>query len=353
MDSKTSISMALLTLIGVSSCTNAINDMDVLKLDEQTLLDEDRTLTPGIIIDIDGKSTQESDIVISIRSKKELGVSKNTLSLDDFFGTEETCFPAYRDSIMQFELYTYEDLKDDTVMYHFKMDYLKKCVDSLLLDANYYKVYELTWNYRGSELSTIALYDENDDLVYDNILSNIVIMKIQSKKDKKKMLSRSESPYSGSGYDFDSEHVIYWVNSLYSGYQLMAEATLYWFEYGHWETAPIFVESTLVAEYHYYVHDDIQQYTDYYIPGQNTSLVYKFRDYSEADKARFGYCIWVGPTDSKPYVDNYLSSFTPGMVVDLTVESISAYYHSYYGGYVKMIQIAPDGYYTYVDSITS
>ena len=133
----------MLTLVGVSSCTNAINDMDVLGLDEQTLLDEDRTLTQDIIIDIDGKDTQDSSMFLKLINKQELRVSKHMLNLDDFFGTDEKCFPAYRDSIMQFELYTYEDLKDDTVMYHFKMDYLKKCVDSLLLDANDYRMIQI------------------------------------------------------------------------------------------------------------------------------------------------------------------------------------------------------------------
>ena len=344
--------MALLTLTGVSSCTNTIDDMDVLGLDEQTLFDEDRTLNPNIIIDIDGKNTQESDVVLCIKSKRELRVSKNTLSLDDFFGTDETCFPAYRDSIMQFELYTYTDLKDDTVMYHFRMDYLKSYVDSLLHDENDYRVYELKWKYRGTEVTTIALYDNNDDLVYDNILSNIVIIKIQSKKDRKKILSRSENPYSGSGYDFNTESVKYWIeynSPYYSGNVVLGEATFYWFEYGHWATAPIYEGSTLVAVCHYYSHDELIHYTDYNIPNPYyASMVSVFRDYSEADKARFGYCIWVGPSGEAPVVTDYFNQFVPGMVINLTGEAVDAFSHSYYGGYLRMIEIAPP---SYIDSV--
>lgn len=337
-----------LSLMGMNACSNALEDMDVLGNDKQPFWDEENIITSGIIIDNDGKDTKDSVMMLRLINKTKLRVSKNMLTLDDFFGTGEACFPAYRDSIIQFELYSFDELKNDTLMYHFKMDYLRNCVDSLLNDSYNYSVYELTWNYRGVILNTIALYDNDNNLVYDNILSNIVIINIKSSKDKKKMLSRTESPYTGSGYDFDSETVTYTINNSYSGYTSMGEVTFYWIEYGHWDTAPIYEGTQLVARHHHYVHDNIIHFADYYITGQNTSFLYKFRDYSEVDKSQFVYCIWIGPTSEVPYVDDLLTPYIPGKVIDLREESINAYSHSYYGGFLRMIQIAPE---SYIDSV--
>jgi|GEM_PF-4501276 hypothetical protein len=56
----------------------------------------------------------------------------------------------------------------------------------------------------------------------------------------------------------------------------------------------------------------------------------------------------VGPSGEAPVVTDYFNQFVPGMVINLTEESVNAYSHSYYGGYLRMIQIAPQA---YVDSI--
>ncbi len=97
--------------------------------------------------------------MLRLKSKKMLDISKSSLSANDFFGTGQACFPAYKESLAHFELYPYDSLRNDTLMFHNRMDYLEEYVDSILNDDFDYYVYELTWKSKGQEFNTIALYD--------------------------------------------------------------------------------------------------------------------------------------------------------------------------------------------------
>ena len=62
--------------------------------------------------------------------------------------------------------------------------------------------------------------------------------------------------------------------------------------------------------------------------------------------AIFTAIVSCGSKKNNEYLD-----FIPGQVIDLTRDSYSAYSHTSYGGYIRMIEIAPQSYVEPVDSI--
>ena len=309
--------LAAIVLFALNACTNDMDDMDILNLDRQTVGFEMDVLFSEITTEEADRQMKNS--MLRLTGKRELRVSKNSLTIDDFFGNSEACFPAYKESLAYFELYTYDSLKNDTLMFHYKMEYMEEYVDSILNDINDYTVYELTWKYKASKLNTIALYDSNDGLVYDNILFNIIEFRITKDKNNKNILSRSEYPpgnYFASGSDF----VEFYDKSNY----LRAQAFLWWYECGHMNSAPIYNQhGEIIALYYYYVHDDVIQYTDQWIDTYNgynkkLSIINRFEDFSTSNAGQYIYCLWVGPKTLMPNVDPYFQYYYPNYKINFT-----------------------------------
>ncbi|MBR6369559.1 MAG: hypothetical protein IKS24_00610 [Bacteroidaceae bacterium] len=324
---------SFLSLMGINACTNEFEDLDILDLKSDPFILRENTLSLDNLSD--ETERQMTNSMLRLKSKKMLDISKSSLSANDFFGTGQACFPVYKESLTHFELYPYDSLRNDTLMFHNRMDYLEEYVDSILNDDFDYYVYELTWKSKGQEFNTIALYDSYEGLVYDNILFNIINICHISDLNKNKRLSRTENLPNGcwtSGTEY--------VAGVYNG-AVKAEVFLSWYEFGHMGTAPIYNHDTLYAIQYYYVHDRLNYYMDQW-SGYQYSTIQRFADYSNLSEAKFTYCIWAGPENNCPNVDYYFQFYSPNYIVDLSNYPYG-FPISYYEGFVKMIYIQPSG----------
>ena len=305
---------SFLSLMGMNACTNGLEDMDVLDLKSDPFILRENTLSLDNLSD--ETERQMTNSMLRLKSKKMLDISKSSLSANDFFGTGQACFPAYKESMAHFELYPYDSLRNDTLMFHNRMDYLEEYVDSILNDDFDYYVYVLTWKSKGQEFNTIALYDSNDGLVYDNILFNIIELTTIKRSGGKRILSRTENVpggYYASGSDF--------VELYDASYCLKGQIFFSWYEYGHMGSAPVHDENgNIIQIVHFYVHDSIFHYSDKwadsFIRGNNNtndsiSIINKFKNFSTAGASQFMYCLWIGPSSLKPNVDPYFQYFFP------------------------------------------
>ena len=328
--------MANIAIFALFSCTSIMDDMDILSIGESSLqLEQIMEYSEGIS---ETALRQMTNSFLRNTGRKELAMTKEDLTSSDFLGTGQACFPAYSESMAYFDLFPYDSLKNDTLKFHFSMKYLEEYIDSILNDDIDYKVYEMKWKHKGNEVTTLALYDSNDGLVYDNILFNIINVCHISDLNKNKKLSRSENipnEYytSGSEYVFSS-----------SSYGLIrAEAWLWWYEYGHMGSAPIYdANGNIVRIIYYYVHDrllyDFDQWSNY-----NYSTITRLQDFSNSSEANFTYCVWAGPTMSMPDVDHYLSNYIPGLYIDLS-GTTNSFPITFYQGMVNSVNYQVSSY---------
>ena len=309
------IMASFLYLLGMNACTNELEDLDILGMGDSSFqLEQIMEYSEGIS---ETAKTQMTNSFLRNTGKKELSMTKGDLTPNDFFGTGQACFPAYSESMAYFDLFPYDSLINDTLKFHFRMKFLEDYVDSILNDDIDYKVYEMKWKHKGSVVTTIALYDSNDGLVYDNILFNIIDSKYKSGNNSKRRLSRSEYP--GGYYAMGSDHAFF-VNSY--GYTV-AESYLSWYEYGHMGSAAVYGSHENIIEIDYfYVHDRIDHYIDTCSNNSNYTIINRFKDFSSSSEAKIIYCLWAGPTDFKPVdvnVGPYFNYYTPNLEVDLSI----------------------------------
>lgn len=327
--------MANSVIFALYSCTNNMDDVDILGMGESSLqLEQIMEYSEGIT---ETAKTQMTNSFLRNTGKKELPMTKGDLTPNDFFGTGQACFPAYSESMAYFDLFPYDSLINDTLKFHFRMKFLEDYVDSILNDDIDYKVYEMKWKHKGNEITTFALYDNNDGLVYDNILFNIIDISHSRGKNSNKNLSRSESP--GAYYASGSEYVFCTTSNAV----LKAEVYFLWYEYGHMGSAPIYgADGNIVQLVYYYVHDRLLYYFDKW-SDYGYSTIARLEDFSNSSEARFCYCVWAGPSMNKPDVDHYLSSYTPGLYVDLSDYTPSGTC-AFYQGLINSVQFQADSY---------
>ena len=329
------IMASFLSLLGMNACTNELEDLDILGMGESSFqLEQIMEYSEGIT---ETAKTQMTNSFLRNTGKKELPMTKGDLTPNDFFGTGQACFPAYSESMAYFDLFPYDSLINDTLKFHFRMKFLEDYVDSILNDDIDYKVYEMKWKHKGSVVTTIALYDDNDGLVYDNILFNIIDISHSTGNNSKINLSRGESP--SAYYTSGSEYV--YSSSSYG--ITRAEAFLWWYEYGHMGSAPIYgAGGNIVQITYYYVHDRLLYYFDQW-SDYNYSTITRLEDFSNSSEANFTYCVWAGPTNNKPDVDFYFTSFIPGLYIDLSGTTFS-YPITYYQGLVNSVHFQASSY---------
>lgn len=299
--------MANIAIFALFSCTSIMDDMDILSIGESSLqLEQIMEYSEGIS---ETALRQMTNSFLRNTGRKELAMTKEDLTSSDFLGTGQACFPAYSESMAYFDLFPYDSLKNDTLKFHFSMKYLEEYIDSILNDDIDYKVYEMKWKHKGNEVTTLALYDSNDGLVYDNILFNIIDICHSTGKNSKKNLSRREYP--NGCYAVGSDFVIFYNQNNYP----VAGSSLSWYEYGHMGSAPVYGSNGNIIEIiYFYVHDRIVHYSDTYENNSSYSVINRFEDFSSSSEAKIMYCLWAGPTIYKPdYVDSYLNYYIPDM----------------------------------------
>ncbi len=334
-----------ITIAIFASCSLELNDYDILDIDsaERNI---DKSVVSANWVETE---KQFSNSGLEMVGKRELSILSNELTLDDFFSGTTQCFPAYDESFSRFSLYSFDQLKDDTTHFHLKMDYLVSYVDSLLTASIPVHAYELTWKFHQVIFTTIALFDVYGELLYDNILFNV----IQSERISttgRSLLSRGEIPVYG-GIESGNEVIHFYYNHDYC---YVAEAWLWWEEFGHHVTeyTPSAQDSSQMVSNTYYVHDTVVYNKGYYIDDDHPNLmvINDFRNLSTADYGLYQYCLWIGPNKSD-YIPNLQLEYSvldPGMRKDLSqtiYEDDQSKFRRYNGcstvGFVEMKIIIP------------
>ncbi len=298
----------------LTSCSNELLDCDILGLTEWS--QDINQLKIEAISNVNEMESQMYNSGLELVKEEEINCNKTELTNEQFFYSDKAFFPAYKDSLTAFRLYTYNELDRDTTMLHFNMEYLKGYVDSILVDTIDYIVKRLTWKYNGSEFFTIALYDKYDELVYDNILFNLLRAEtVSTRRNVLSYLTRGENPI-GIGDEAGTRRVTY-VGSLGI---IAAESWLWWEEYGHMARVPLYKADTIYAWNYHYVHDYLDTGGGSWTINSNFSVINRFVDISTTNEARFTYCIWAGPVGYKPDVSSFFveSNFAPGLYYSLS-----------------------------------
>lgn len=121
----------------------------------------------------------------------------------DFIYNKEICFPAYYKSFDRFDPVPFSFIeKGDSVMTHVSANHIRDMVNSIIVDQDEFTFVMLTWSCDGDfKFKTIAVFDkEFGELVYDNLLSNLIDN--ETLKSKSKQISRGEGSNSPKYEEF-------------------------------------------------------------------------------------------------------------------------------------------------------
>ena len=327
------------TIIMLCSCTSDYG-LDVLEID----MNFNRTWQQELLEVLEDYSAILDSSSVSLLDYKQI----DYLDLDTsyFFNNKSRCHPIYFNSFDRFTLVPYAILKTDTAAIHFKYEYLLNSVMTLLSNIDSYNVVELKWQYNGEQqFTTYSLFDKRtNELMYDNILTNIITPESKILKNKK-VLTRSET----SGSQGNSYQLIDWDTTILEFHnkasELIAAAYSHWEEYGTWKEVPIKDTLNKVIGYSYqYQHIDLLHYTDEWVKYENdvTSIV-EFQNLSGSSFGMYKRYMWVGPiNESRPTMPfDFLS--TPGMYHDYSgvCSFDGSWYPLQYHGFAEYVVIAP------------
>lgn len=177
----------------ICSCESA-DDFDVLDLGYKSY--SQNKLSEYALFDLidDNRAVLDTSGLSLVGTKT---LENYNLSLSTFFNDKYNIYPIYNRDMKKFHLVSMDFFKSDTVLIHFKYDYLQSYVDSLLKSKTSYIVKELTWNYESKRFKTIALFDRySGELEYDNVLFNT--FKTSIPNSVKRLLTRSEGGHASN-----------------------------------------------------------------------------------------------------------------------------------------------------------
>lgn len=319
----------------LNSCYNELEDIDILGLKYGEFVD----IKPSFsIVNNDEFERQIKCSNLELVEKKQTSYNKSDLSISDFI-THLSLFPAYNGSLTHFELHAYNDLINDTLFIHNKMSYLTSYIDSILNDNLEYNIYELQWKYCDSTIYTIALFDVSGDLVYDNILFNLITAKDFKQNKIKQRLSIYEIP-SNNCYMSDYHEVIFYNRSD----MIVANTWVWWEEYGHFASRPYYGIGNdsliVIGTEEYYVHEQLRHGGGSWVLNNNLATINDFQDLSNNYYGMFICCLWAGPKEYKPTVD--YSQLYPGLQINISELLIDDRWLGCTAeGFMKMQMIAP------------
>lgn len=318
------------TIIMLCSCTSDYG-LDVLEID----MDFNRTWQQELSEVLEDYSAILDSSSVSLLDYKQI----DYLDLDTsyFFNNKSRCHPIFFNSFDRFTLVSYAILKTDTAAIHFKYEYLLNSVMTLLSNIDSYNVVELKWQYNGEQqFTTYSLFDKRtNELMYDNILTNIITPESKILKNKK-VLTRSEvgGGHNSFGSNFN-------VISFYSTTGvLLAEAVSSWEERGHWRQIPIKDSCNNVVGYDFaYVHDNLIFNHDswYDTNNNNITILNELIDYSTSYYGAFKRVLWVGPSNYAP-VAPFEDVAIPGIFNKYDGHDD---YGRYYDGFAEFVMINP------------
>ena len=210
------------TIIMLCSCTSDYG-LDVLGL-------EDFSMSPEKSI---ASFLSDSNEILT---KSGLTLVKNTelstsqkIDIETFFNSDFNCYPVYSRDLKFMKLENLDFIKSDTSTIHFKYEYLRSYVDSLLDNRKNLVIRELTWNYRGETIKTIGLFNRfSGEMEYDNVLFNLISQKYNfvrnstnlTRSESNSLASNRESVYvtvGGNTYYYDVCWSIYGNYHTYEG----------------------------------------------------------------------------------------------------------------------------------------
>lgn len=342
----------LVLCISVCISCAQVQDLDILGIDgkdEIYMFTNDlvsgRSTSTAIYDICDAFSKQMSNSGLSLLEISELTEEAEIVSKDEVFNYAVECIPAYSRTLNKFDLYSYSQLESDTLLLHFDMKYLSGYVDSILHNDKDLQFKRLVWKFGISTFSTTSIFNSANELLYDNILFNMINSELSySCENYKAFITRGETA-SGTGIQSGSERVQFYnrINTL------VAESWLWWEEFGHMASAPIYSADTLYAICHYYVHDYLDYNNDSWCYNNCLTTISRFEDISTTDAGRFRFCLWAGPVGYAPDISWYFQNFAPGAVFNLSaaINDGSSWTGCFTNGVVKMEQISLPTYYTY------
>lgn len=326
------------TIIMLCSCTSDYG-LDVLEID----MDFNRTWQQELSEVLEDYSAILDSSSVSLLDYKQI----DYLDLDTsyFFNNKSRCHPIYFNSFDRFTLVPYAILKTDTAAIHFKYEYLLNSVMTLLSNIDSYNVVELKWQYNGEQqFTTYSLFDKRtNELMYDNILTNIITPESKILKNKK-VLTRSETGgsqgNSGQIIDESTDVLDFWNK----GNELVASVLSHWVEYGTWNEVPIRDSSNKVIGYSYqYQHIHLSHHSDRWSANETyIAAKVEFQDLSGSTYGMFKRFLWVGPNEycpSAPFdtldIANELDDYSG------FCDFMSPWYPLQYRGFAEYTVIAP------------
>lgn len=326
------------TIIMLCSCTSDYG-LDVLEID----MDFNRTWQQELSEVLEDYSAILDSSSVSLLDYKQI----DYLDLDTsyFFNNKSRCHPIYFNSFDRFTLVPYAILKTDTAAIHFKYEYLLNSVMTLLSNIDSYNVVELKWQYNGEQqFTTYSLFDKRtNELMYDNILTNIITPESKILKNKK-VLTRSETGgsqgNSGQIIDESTDVLDFWNK----GNELVASVLSHWVEYGTWNEVPIRDSSNKVIGYSYqYQHIHLSHHSDRWSANETyiTAKV-EFQDLSGSTYGLFKRFLWVGPNEYCPSAPfDYLDFANEFDDYSGFCDFMSPWYPLQYRGFAEYTVIAP------------
>lgn len=117
--------------------------------------------------------------------------NEEKICLGDFFNLGQS-YLAYDGSTLSPVIINYSTMRSDTCLIHYNFDDVEMYIKEKLISKNNIYARELMWSYNNKSFSTIALFDkETNELLYDNILFNVLAVHVDNKT--KRFLNRSEN----------------------------------------------------------------------------------------------------------------------------------------------------------------
>ena len=337
--------LLLFLLMSLSMSCNRIDDFDVLSFDDTPHSWEKELLS--IMNGNQGVLNSSGLELIDYRPLKGIDYSS-----DDVLCKGTSMIPAYMGDISQFRLMPYGFVQNDTTMMHMRTSYIEQYVDSLCNRNTEYTAVELTWDYDGRTCKSIALFNKlTGELEYDNILTNIVSVKVLEKDTPQRMISLGEhTPASGFvACNSGGEEVQFYAylppGRLDGVYKLFASAGCFWYAYGNWinESGQLRFQYTHLSYYRADYGFDINDNTFYDAYNCHLKVVNEYVDMSGGDSIYFTYLIWAGiddPTVSPPQngtVQNYVLPYTGKHYIT----SYCGITKTWTDGYAKTVKIRP------------
>lgn len=252
---------------------------------------------------------------------------------EDFFKNENISFPIFTSTFDKCYIASYSFIKNDTTTIHYKSSYLEKYLRDIISSDIEYDIIELTWKTGDTDFKTKALFDsETGELLYDNVLFNLINMPQKEDGSRNRLLTRSEGGDWGKTYDSDFE-IIYYFNE---NDILLGHISVYWYEWGYWDNVEIKDSiGNVIGNIRQYQHIHCDCTFNPWTNGTPFVVTrYGFNDFSADNYGKYRFFIWVGMLNDYPGED-YIYGLLDGPGGEAYVPTQTTSVSNVYQGYVR------------------